>query len=150
MTKNMTRTIKIWLVGEIAAQLSSRRWWWRWPIWFVFTSDDDDQGWLKCWNSGTLFRTDQGPCEPSKGLVSKIGGNREPEGARGSRTSSQREPERAGQRAREIQREPEGARESQREPERARERHRDYEPTLHFIVPWTLCLRVVHKRDAQQ
>ena len=38
----------------------------------------------------------------------------------------------------------------QREPERDRASQRDYEPTLHFIVPWTLCLRVVQKRDAQQ
>ena len=66
------------------------------------------------------------------------------------------EPERAGQRARGSQSEPERARMSQREPEGARldwsviqrepERdrasQRDYEPTLHFIVPWTLCLRV--------
>ena len=27
------------------------------------------QGWLKCGNSGTAFRAEQGPCEPSKGLV---------------------------------------------------------------------------------
>ena len=50
------------------------------------------------------------------------------------------EPERAGQRARESQSEPEGARldwsVSQREPERDRASQRDYEPTLHFIVPW--------------
>ena len=65
--------------------------------------------------------------------------------ARESRTASQREPERA----RESQREPEGARldwsVSQREPERDRASQRDYEPTLHFIVPWALCLKVVQK-----
>ena len=33
-----------------------------------------NQGWLKCGNSGTAFRAEQGPCEPSKGLVSKFGG----------------------------------------------------------------------------
>ena len=73
----------------------------------------------------------------------------EPERARESRTASQREPERAGQRARESQSEPEGARldwsVSQREPERDRASQRDYEPTLHFIVPWALCLKVVQK-----
>ena len=46
------------------------------------------QGWLKCWNSGTAFWAEQGPCEPSKGFVSKFGEQ---------------------QRARESQREPEGA-----------------------------------------
>ena len=31
------------------------------------------QGWLKWGNAGTAFRAEQGPCEPSKGLVSKFG-----------------------------------------------------------------------------
>ena len=31
------------------------------------------QGWLKWGNAGTAFRAEQGPCEPSKGLVNKFG-----------------------------------------------------------------------------
>ena len=41
----------------------------------------------QCWNAGTMFRAEQGPCEPSKGFVSKSG-------------------ERTRERARESQREP--------------------------------------------
>ena len=70
------------------------------------------QGCRKCCSAVALLRAEQGPCEPSKGFVSKFG---EPERARGS----QREPDSEPERARESQREPERARESQREPERA-------------------------------
>ena len=58
------------------------------------------QGWRKCCSAVALLRAEQGPCEPSKGFVSKFG---EPERA----WESQREPERAGQQARESLRVPE-------------------------------------------
>ena len=32
-----------------------------------------EQARIKCWNAGTTFRAEQGPCEPSKGFVSKSG-----------------------------------------------------------------------------
>ena len=72
------------------------------------------QGWRKCSSAVATLRAEQGPCEPSKGFVSKFG---EPERA----WASQREPERARWSQREPNREPEGARVSQREPEWARE-----------------------------
>ena len=58
------------------------------------------QGWIKCCIAVATVRAEQGPCEPSKGFVSKFGEQkrareslREPEGARESRRGSQREPE---------------------------------------------------------
>ena len=48
-----------------------------------------DQTRRKCWNSGTTFRAEQGPCEPSKGFVSKFGEQKRAK-------ESKREPERAG------------------------------------------------------
>ena len=87
--------------------------------------------------------------EPERAGQRARGSQSEPERARMSQREPDSEPERAGQRARESQREPEGARLDwsviQREPERDRASQRDYEPTLHFIVPWALCLKVVQK-----
>ena len=68
------------------------------------------QGCRKCCSAVALLRAEQGPCEPSKGFVSKFG---EPERAE----ASQREPERARWSQREPNREPEGARVSQRDPD---------------------------------
>ena len=67
----------------------------------------------KCWNSGTTFRAEQGPCEPRKGFVSKSGDS---ETAR----ESQKESERARENQIEPERESERVRKSQREPERVR------------------------------
>ena len=68
---------------------------------------------IKCWSAGATLRAEQGPCEPSKGFVSKFG---EQKRAR----EGLREPERVGQRARESQRGQREAESEPREPEKAR------------------------------
>ena len=35
--------------------------------------DEDEQGWIKCCSAVATLRAEQGPCEPSKGFVSKFG-----------------------------------------------------------------------------
>ena len=76
---------------------------------------------LECWSAGATLRAEQGPCEPSKGFLSKSGERlREPERGRESQSGSKRVRESQSQRetekARESQRESERVRESQREP----------------------------------
>ena len=70
------------------------------------------QTWIKCCSAVATLQAEQGPCEPSKNLIRKIG---EQQRAR----ESNRDPERESQR--EPQKESVRARGSQREPERAGE-----------------------------
>ena len=81
-----------------------------------------EQGWRKCCSAVARLRAEQGPCEPSKGFVSKF---REPERAWASQREPDSEPERARESLREPDSEPERARVSQREPVRARVSQRE-------------------------